>query len=93
MVQFGLLCEGQIMEYLVRDGILLGDSLIKPSKFAVFKSKIIFYLERHFLNGFSNLRCKMLGWDFEFLNLKSLWSLCLSHLNNILALMITYHYY
>ena len=25
--------------------------------------------ERLFLDGFSNLRCKMYGWDFEFLNL------------------------
>ena len=24
--------------------------------------------ERHFLDGLSNLRCKMVGWGFEFLN-------------------------
>ena len=26
--------------------------------------------ERQFTDGFSNLRCKMVGWNFEFLNLK-----------------------
>ena len=49
--------------------------------------------ERRFLDGFSNLRCKMYDWDFEFLNLKSIWSSNLKHLNYILASIIIYSYW
>ena len=37
---------------------------------SIFPFQNVLRSERHFLEGFSNLRCKIVGWDFEFLILR-----------------------
>ena len=37
---------------------------------SIFPSQNVLRSERHFLEGFSNLRCEIVGWDFEFLILR-----------------------